>query len=114
MTRAAPARILGLSDRGSLKPGKIADISLYDQNQSIDKMFSKAKYVFKNGKEVIKDGKILNIVKGSTQSLILNYDKKIRKDIKKWFDKFYSLELDTFEVDENFFGNDNFKYIRKY
>ncbi len=114
MTRAAPARILGLSDRGSLKPGKIADISIYDQNQSIDKMFSKAKYVFKNGKEVIKDGKILNIVKGSTQSLILNYDKKIRKDIKKWFDKFYSLELDTFEVDENFFGNDNFKYIRKY
>ena len=30
MTRAAPARILGLKDRGSLKPGSVADISIYN------------------------------------------------------------------------------------
>ena len=47
MTRSSPANILGLKDRGSLKPGCIADISIYDPNQNIDDMFRKAKYVFK-------------------------------------------------------------------
>ena len=33
MTRAAPAKILGLKDRGSLKDGSIADISVYELKQ---------------------------------------------------------------------------------
>ena len=33
MTRSSPANILGLKDRGSLKPGCIADISVYDPKQ---------------------------------------------------------------------------------
>ena len=41
MTRAAPARILGLKDRGSLKIGSIADIAVYNPNKPIDKMFEK-------------------------------------------------------------------------
>ena len=61
MTRAAPAKILGLNDRGSLKPGKIADISIYDPKKNIDDMFSYAKYVFKDGVNVIRDGKIIQL-----------------------------------------------------
>ena len=49
MTRSSPGRILGLKDRGSLKEGSIADISVYDPIKSIDSMFRGAKYVFKNG-----------------------------------------------------------------
>ena len=40
MTRAAPAKILGLDDRGSLRNGSVADISIYDPKKPIDKMFS--------------------------------------------------------------------------
>ena len=36
MTRSSPANILGLKDRGSLRAGCIADISVYDPNQEID------------------------------------------------------------------------------
>ena len=111
MTRAAPAKILGLKDRGSLKIGSIADISIYELKKPFDKMFSKAKFVFKNGKKIIQDGKICNISRGSTQSLKLNYDKKIRKNIKKWFDNYYSLDLETFEIDDNFFSENNFNYL---
>ena len=46
MTRSSPANILGLKDRGSLKPGCIADISIYDPNQNIDEMFRKSKICF--------------------------------------------------------------------
>ena len=49
MTRASPAEILGLKDRGFLKEGCLADISIYDPKKTIDKMFREASYVFKDG-----------------------------------------------------------------
>ena len=109
MTRSSPAKLLGLHDRGSLKPGCIADISIYDPKKKIDEMFSKASYVFKDGENIVKDGKIIKLKKGTTQTLKLNFDKRINKDLQKWFDKFYSLDLETFVVDENFFPDNNFK-----
>ena len=109
MTRSSPAKLLGLHDRGSLKPGCIADISIYDPKKKIDEMFSKASYVFKDGENIVKDGKIIKLKKGKTQTLKLNFDKRINKDLQKWFDKFYSLDLETFVVDESFFPDNNFK-----
>ena len=32
MTRAAPARLLGLADRGHLGPGALADVAVYDDH----------------------------------------------------------------------------------
>jgi formylmethanofuran dehydrogenase subunit A len=109
MTRSSPAKLLGLHDRGSLKPGCIADISIYDPKKKIDEMFSKASYVFKDGENIVKDGKIIKLKKGTTQTLKLNFDKRINKDLQRWFDKSYSLDLETFVVDENFFPENNFK-----
>ena len=109
MTRSSPAKLLGLHDRGSLKPGCIADISIYDPKKKIDEMFSKASYVFKDGENIVKDGKIIKLKKGTTQTLKLNFDNRINKDLQKWFDKFYSLDLETFVVDESFFPDNNFK-----
>ena len=112
MTRAAPARILGLKDRGSLKPGSVADISIYDPNKSIDDMFRAAEYVFKNGNEIVKKGKVLTHMQTVTKCLNLKYDAKIHKKIKSWFNNYYSLSLDEFEVDESFFTENNFEEIR--
>ena len=111
MTRAAPARILGLNDRGSLKPGSIADISIYNPNKPIDEMFRNAEYVFKNGNEIVKKGKVLSHLKTATKCLNVNYDANIHKKIKEWFSNYYSLSLDEFEVDESFFTENNFQEI---
>ena len=111
MTRAAPARILGLKDRGSLKPGSIADISIYNPNIPIDDMFRAAEYVFKNGNEIVKKGKVLTHMQTVTKCLNLKYDVKIHKKIKSWFNNYYSLSLDEFEVDESFFTENNFEEI---
>ena len=110
MTRSSPANILGLKDRGSLKPGSIADISIYDPNQNIDKMFRKAKYVFKNGDEIVHNGKILKYKKTSTIAANIKYEKSIVKNVENWTNRFYSLNLDEFKVDKNFFRQDNFLY----
>ena len=113
MTRAAPARILGLKDRGTLKTNSIADISIYDPNKPIDQMFKNAEYVFKNGVEIVRKGKVLKYYKTSTKCLEINYDFKIHKNIRDWFDNFYSLSLDEFEIDENFFSENNFQVINQ-
>ena len=110
MTRSSPANILGLKDRGSLKPGCIADISIYDPKQNIDQMFRKAKYVFKNGEEIVKNGKILKYKKTSTIAANINYEKSIVKNVENWTRRFYSLDKEEFKVDKNFFRKDNFIY----
>ncbi len=111
MTRAAPAKILGLNDRGSLKKGSVADIAIYDPKKPIDKMFANAEHVFKNGIEIVRGGKVLRHLETATKCLKLNYDEKIHKKIKKWFDNFYSLSLTEFEIDEKFFKENNFENI---
>ncbi len=111
MTRAAPAKILGLNDRGSLSKGSVADIAIYDPKKPIDEMFGNAEYVFKDGVEVVKNGKVIKHLKTKTKCLRLNYDKNIHKRIKKWFDSYYSLDLKEFELDENYFERNNFDCI---
>ena len=74
-------------------------------------MFSYAKYVFKDGVNVIKNEKLINIQKGRTNAIKLSFDKKIQKDIQKWFDKYYSVKIDNLKVDNNFFSENNFSYI---
>ena len=109
MTRASPAEILGLKDRGSLKEGCLADISIYDPKKKIDKMFREASYVFKDGDEVVRNGKVLKHKKTTTQCINTTYDKSVLKEVDKWIKKYYSLELDQFRVDKEFFNVNNFK-----
>ena len=51
MTRAAPARSLGLKNRGHLGGGAVADITVYNNLKNKEKMFEKPLYVFKDGEE---------------------------------------------------------------
>jgi formylmethanofuran dehydrogenase subunit A len=56
MTRAAPARSLGLADRGRLSAGAIADVVVYRPQSDIEAMFRAPAHVFKAAVEVARDG----------------------------------------------------------
>jgi formylmethanofuran dehydrogenase subunit A len=56
ITRAAPARILGLHDRGTLSPGAIADVAVYTERDNWEATFKNASLVMKQGTEIIRDG----------------------------------------------------------
>lgn len=58
MTRVAPARLLGLVDRGHLGPGALADIAVYADDADRATMFRAAALVFKDGELVVRDGKV--------------------------------------------------------
>jgi formylmethanofuran dehydrogenase subunit A len=59
LTRAAPARLLGLRDRGHLGAGAAADVAVYREQGDAEAMFSRAAWVFKDGEEVVRDGRIV-------------------------------------------------------
>ena len=47
-------------------------------------MFRKAEYVFKNGEEIVKNGKVLNFKRTKTQCINVSYEKSILKEVDKW------------------------------
>ena len=47
ITRAGPARLLGLQHKGHLGPGADADVTVYNRNPDIATMFSTPRYVIK-------------------------------------------------------------------
>ena len=58
MTRAAPAKLLGLPDRGHLGVGARADVALYRPGKDIAQMFRSAARVYKDGDLVVRDGEV--------------------------------------------------------
>lgn len=101
MTRAAPARSLGLKNRGHLGGGAVADITVYNDLKNKEKMFEKPLYVFKDGQEIVKNGKIVKVVTGGTHTLRPDYDKSIEKLLKKYFDRYMTVKLGNFKIDDD-------------
>lgn len=98
MTRAGAAKLVGLHDRGHLGVGAGADITVYTDHADREKMFSKPDYVFKDGELVVKDGQVVKVTWGHTHTVKPDYDKAIEKDIKQYFDKFHTMNMENFKV----------------
>ncbi len=101
MTRAAPARSLGLKKRGHLGGGAAADITVYNDLKNKERMFEKPLYVFKDGEEIVKNGKIVKVITGGTHTLRPDYDKSIEKQLKKYFDRYMTVKLGNFKIDDD-------------
>lgn len=100
ITRAAPARRLGLSNKGNLAPGSDADIAIYEPRADPVETFRRARYVLKGGQVVVRDGKIVSVPQGTTLFAAASgeYDPelafgRIRREIEDVFRKYYSVEL---------------------
>jgi formylmethanofuran dehydrogenase subunit A len=112
MTRAAAARLLGLEDRGHLRPGAIADIAVYRPQADKRAMFADAAWVWKNGRLVVRNGEVIARPKGRTLTIEPCYDRRIERDVKAYFDRFYSLSLDNFTVGGVAFERDDAERFR--
>lgn len=105
MTRAAPAKLLGLNDRGHLQPGALADIAVYHEQDDKAAMFRKAQWVFKNGQLIIENGEFVKRQFGQTMTVKPHFDRQIESTVKDYFDRFYSMKLSNYGVqDDLLFG----------
>jgi formylmethanofuran dehydrogenase subunit A len=98
MTRAAPARILGLADRGQLGPGAAADITVYAEDADRERMFSRPRHVFKDGIEVSRDGALRAVPRGVTHVVRPEFDAAIEKPIAAFFDDHMSIGFAHFAL----------------
>jgi formylmethanofuran dehydrogenase subunit A len=99
MTRAAPARILGLADRGHLAPGAAADIVAYSDQPDREAMFARPAYVFKDGQLVAQRGRIVQVTRGATHTVKPQFDRSIERPLREFFDRYHTISFDNVAID---------------
>ncbi|MDA7977913.1 MAG: formylmethanofuran dehydrogenase subunit A [Pirellulales bacterium] len=100
ITRAGPARMLGLANKGHLGPGADADITIYLPDDDKQKMFELPRYVIKAGRVIVDNGEIKADCYGKTLHISPAYDTSIEGDISNWFDRHYSIRFRNYPVGE--------------
>lgn len=98
ITRAAPAKILGLNHKGHLGPGADADLALYRPDANRARMFECPAYVFKSGEPLIENGDPRPAVFGSRLLVEPSFDPGREAEIAAWFKKGYSIEWEHYAV----------------
>ena len=101
LTRAGPAKSLGLADRGHLGVGAAGDITVYEDRADREAMFATPEYVFKGGELVVKKGKIVKVVQGATHVMRPEYDKSIETPLNDYFDRFHTMRMENFKLSDD-------------
>jgi formylmethanofuran dehydrogenase subunit A len=99
ITRAAPARLLGLTDRGHLAPGAAADVTIYAPDLDRAKMFSSPRSVLKGGVLVVEEGALRRAPAGRRLAVRPDYDTAVTADIKRFFDAYASVAFENYPVE---------------
>jgi formylmethanofuran dehydrogenase subunit A len=104
MTRAAPARLFGLTDRGHLGAGAVADVAVYADDADRAKMFRAAALVFKGGELVVRDGKVTRHTWGRALTVAPQRDRSVDRRMKAYYEERYGLPDDLFKVPAHALG----------
>jgi formylmethanofuran dehydrogenase subunit A len=102
ITRAGPARLLGLKNKGHLGVGADADVTIYDKQDDKEKMFASPRYVIKEGEILVEDGHIRAETYGRTLFVSPRYDPAIEKEIREYFEKYYTVDFENYPVQDEY------------
>jgi formylmethanofuran dehydrogenase subunit A len=95
MTRAAPAKLLGLADRGHLGAGAVADVAVYADDADRAKMFRAASLVFKDGDLVVRDGEVTHYRWGRALTVAPGHDRAIERRMRNYYSERYGLPAEV-------------------
>ena len=99
MTRAAPAKLLGLADRGHLGSGARADIAVYDNNNdNRAAMFRDAHLVFKDGDLVVRHGEVTHYRAGRTLESRPDFGHAIERRLDDYYEEVYRAPRDLVTI----------------
>ena len=103
VTRAGPAKCLGLKNKGHLGIGADADVTIYDMLDDKEEMFNAPRYVIKAGMLLIENHEF---VSDYTDKKVLrvapDFDESIEDVIKPFFDDFYSISFRNYKIDDDY------------
>ncbi|HYU08521.1 MAG TPA: formylmethanofuran dehydrogenase subunit A [Gemmatimonadales bacterium] len=96
ITRAGPARLLGLTAKGHLGPGADADVTIYAQAGDAATMFATPRYVLKAGALVVEEGHLRRAPAGRRLATHPEYDVAVLRDLKRYFDQNASVSFENY------------------
>jgi formylmethanofuran dehydrogenase subunit A len=98
ITRAGPARLLGLKHKGHLGPGADADVTVYSRDPDIARMFSAPRYVIKGGDLVVEEGQLRRAPPGRRLRLAPGYDEALLPDLRRYFEAYSTVSFANYPV----------------
>ncbi len=97
ITRAGTAKALGLTNKGHLGIGADADIAIYSKDE-VERMFSSARYVLKDGEVIVENGKVVKDCYGKTFYVDPPQEGWIEHEIEEDFKRFYTVSFQNYPV----------------
>jgi formylmethanofuran dehydrogenase subunit A len=101
LTRAAPARILGIPDMGHLGPGAIADITVYADHADRERMFTTPVYVFKDGELIVQDGRVVRVTWGRYHRVEPAFDRSIERRLEEHFTRYHTVRAGHLRISDD-------------
>jgi formylmethanofuran dehydrogenase subunit A len=99
ITRAGPARMLGLAHKGQLGVGADADITIYEEQADKEQMFATPRYVIKDGVLIIEDGHMRTDHLGRTLHVAPAYNPDVEQVIRPFFEDYYTIQFENYPVE---------------
>ncbi|HET6867959.1 MAG TPA: formylmethanofuran dehydrogenase subunit A [Solirubrobacteraceae bacterium] len=98
ITRAAPARRLGLRDKGHLGAGADADVTIYHDRADREEMFATPRYVIKAGKVAVEEGELRGVDDGMLLSSRAAFDPEVSRLLEPLFGDRYTVAFEHYPV----------------
>ena len=98
ITRAAPARRLGLRDKGHLGVGADADVTIYHDRADREEMFATPRYVIKGGEVAVDDGDLRLAGDGMLLSSRAPFDPDVAGVLEPLFGDRYTVAFEHYPV----------------
>jgi formylmethanofuran dehydrogenase subunit A len=98
ITRAAPARRLGLHDKGHLGLGADADVTIYHDRADREEMFATPRYVIKAGEVVVDEGELRRVEDGVLLSSRAGFDPDVDRVLEPLFGERYTVAFEHYPV----------------
>jgi formylmethanofuran dehydrogenase subunit A len=98
ITRAAPARRLGLRHKGHLGVGADADVTIYHDRADREEMFATPRYVIKGGEAVVEEGELRRVDDGVLLSSRAGFDPEVDQVLAPLFGDRYTVAFEHYPV----------------
>jgi formylmethanofuran dehydrogenase subunit A len=98
ITRAAPARRLGLRDKGHLGVGADADVTIYDDRTDREEMFATPRYVIKAGEVAVEEGQLRRPDEGLLLASRAAFDPEVTRVLEPLFGERYTVAFEHYPV----------------
>jgi formylmethanofuran dehydrogenase subunit A len=98
VTRAGPARLLGLAAKGHLGVGADADVTVYARDADVSRMFATPRYVVKGGTLVVEEGQLRRAPEGRRLHVRPGYDRAVEPALRQFFDRHATVSFRNYPV----------------